>query len=253
MRQPSETERDGLAAEALKRSGSELVLEYPVEAAGITVCLCRLNDEDWRAAADAIFTGDRALKDTGVGTAIARARLWPEQEAVRAACAEVPNLRDHLWSAIERLGGGAVEFLRVVDVTPTLDESAVRELGIDPGRIAVLRKQYLNPKMLKIASYRDDEMSIEWACVLKLPSDHVLRTMLDNVRQRGHEAATTFAVNAIVEPGREGVAGFVRGENRIAQCLWPTLTAWAQQAAAARPTILRPRSNRSGTSTPQPT
>lgn len=254
MKKPSEAERDGFATEAQRRSGSDIVLEYPVEAAGITVYLCRLSDDDWRDAMNALTSPDAGTRETGRNVALARARVWPDQETVSAACADVPMLREHLWDQVERLAGASAEFRRVVDVTPSLDDSAVLELGIDPARLNALRRAHPNPKTLKIASYRDDEMGIAWACVLKLPSDAARRAMLQGLADRGHECSTTYAIASLVEPPRDGEASvkFVRGEHRIAAALWPPLYAWADTAAAARPTILRPRSKLSATPMPQP-
>jgi hypothetical protein len=249
----SEAERDGLALEAQKRSGSDIVLEYPVPAAGIYVYLCRLGNDDFRDVVDGLMSGDKARRETGRNVALAAARLAPSQRELADACAAVPDLDIALWGAVERLGGGNAEFLQVVDVRPTLDASAVSALGIDPTRLDALRKLHPHPGQLKIASYRDDELDITWACVLKLPGSQATRLMLEGMAERGHETAATFAVNSIVEPGREQAASFVRGEHRVASCLWPALFTWAKTAAAARPTILRPRSTPSATLTPPQT
>ncbi len=249
----SEAERDGLALEAQKRSGSDIVLEYPVPAAGVTVYLCRLTDDDFRSAVDAFFSEDKGRSETQTNVAISKSRLRPEQGELSAACEAVPGLTRALWGQVERLAGGSEEFLKVVEVTPSLDDSAVAALGIEPARLAALRKQYPHPGQLRIASYRDDELDIAWACVLKLPGATATRLMNEHRKERGHETAVTFAINSIVEPARDAVVGFVRGEYKIGPCLWPTLALWAQTAAVARPTILRPRSKPSGTSTPQPT
>jgi hypothetical protein len=249
----SEAERDGLALEAQQRSGSDIVLEYPVPAAGTHIYLCRLGNDDFRDVVDAGMSGDKARRDTARNVALAAARLAPSQRELADACAAIPDLDVALWSAVERLGGGNTDFLQVVDVRPTLDASAVAELGIDPARLDELRKRYPHPGQLKIARYRDDEMGIAWAAVLKLPASQSTKLMLEGMAERGHEVAVTFAINSIVEPAREQVAAFVRGEYRIASCLWPTLFMWAKTAAQARPTILRPRSTPSETSTPPQT
>lgn len=240
---------DSIEAEARRRSGRGEFIGYPVDAVGTEIILCRLNDDDHRAFINGILSGDKGVRATSRDVALASARLWPEQGALLAACEAVPGLSDKLVQQIERLGGGANEFLRVVDVTPTLDDSAITLLGIDPGVVRSLRITYPNEGQLKITSYRDDDLSISWACVLRLPNSRAYDLMLEGLNQRGHEVVTTIAINCMAWPERESAASFVRGEYRIAPCLWPTIYAWGQMAANARPTIYRPRLTPSKTST----
>jgi hypothetical protein len=238
-----------LAAEAIRRSGRPDFIEYPAEAAGTSVVVCRLGDDDQRAFIDGRLSQDKGVRGTSKKVALSKARLWPEQSVVNAACETVPGLDDKLLQQVERLGGGDTEFLRVVEVRNTLDDSAIAELGIEPAVIKSLRTKYPHEGQLKIACYRDDELEIAWSCVLKLPGDRAKNLMLEGLHERGHETVTTFAVNCVVWPERDAAASFVRGEYRIAPCLWPALYAWAQTAAIARPTIWRPKSIASATST----
>jgi hypothetical protein len=248
MNRPSDFE--SLYAEATKRSGRPDCVEYPAPAAGTSIVLCRLSDEDQRKFVDGACSSDEGIRETARAVALSAARLWPDQSTFLAACEAVPGLDKACMSQVERLGGGAVEFLRVVDVTKTMDDSVIASFGVDPGTIAALRKQYPHEEQLKIACYRDDDLEIAWSCVLRLPGDRATDLMLRDVNVRGNEAITTFAVNSVVWPEREQAASFVRGQYRIAYCLWPALFSWAQKAARQRPTIWRPKSQNSATSIP---
>jgi hypothetical protein len=246
VRRPSESERDALALVALERSGSEDVIEYPVPLAGFSVALCRLSAEHWRAYIDGAYKGDGR---NARAQAIARARLWPPQGDVSAACQAIPKLAEHLAEQIERLHGAQSDCLRVVEVDANLDDSAVAELGIEPARLAALRKRYPNPKQLKIARYEDDELDIRWVVVLRVPNDMAHDMAKGSMRARGHEAAVTYLVNALAEPEGKAAEAFVAERPPVAACLFPTLLTWAETVAAERPTIWRRKSPASATST----
>lgn len=251
MREP--TDYAPLFAEAQKRSGSLQISRYPVPAAGIVIVLCRLNDEDHRDLVNGISATDAAQRATAKNVALSKARLFPDQEQMLAACEAVPGLASCLLQEVERLGGGSSEFLQVVDVRGSMDNSAIEALGIKPGDLEAVRRKYPHDEQLKIASYNDSELGIRWSCILRLPSDRLTDMMLENVNERGNETITSFAINCLAWPERESASSFIRGECRIASCLWTTLYVWAKTAAKKRPTILRPKSIDSGTSTAQPT
>ncbi len=251
MKRPSDIE--ALFAEATRRSGRPDISEYPVNAAGTVIVLCRLSDDDHRACINGLLSQDVGIRDTARNVALSKGRVWPDQATMNAAIAAVPGLNKALLSEIERLGGGNTSFLKVVDVGPNLDDSAIAALGVDPSVITRLRREYPNEGQLKIASYNDDDLEIKWSCVLRLPNSHALDLMMEGLHERGHETAVTFAVNAMAYPERDEASKFVRGQWRIGSCLWPVLYAWAQTAAKARPTILRPKSLASATSTAPPT
>jgi hypothetical protein len=250
VKRPSDFE--ALSVEAQKRSGRPDLVEYPVAAAGTSIVLCRLSDDDHRDLVNGAFSSDDGARATAKNVALSKGRVWPDQPTMTAAIEAVPGLDKQLLKQIERLGGGDVAFLTVVDVRSTLDDSAIQALGIDPLQLQKLRKEYPHEGQLKIASYRDDELEIAWSCVLRLPANSALGLMLEGLNERGNETAVTFAVNAMAWPPREEASKFVRGQWRIAACLWPSLYAWSQKAALARPTIWRPKSVAFGTSTAQP-
>lgn len=239
---------EALLAEAQRRSGREDVIEYPVDVAGTSVILCALSPDDWRAAVNGIVRGGGEGK-TATNVALSRARLRPEQTELRDLCAAVPGLADKLYQQVERLHGADTTCLTVVDVDDNLDDSAVVALGIDPQRLAVLRREYPHRGQLKIAAYQDDELEVAWACVLKLPRTAALGQVEEGLRERGHETVVTFAANALAEPAGDAGAAWLRDRPERAMCLFPRLWAWAKTAAAARPTILRRSSKGTG---PQP-
>ncbi|MBK9263057.1 MAG: hypothetical protein IPM54_25045 [Polyangiaceae bacterium] len=244
---------DALYAEAQRRSGRPDIIEYPVPQAGTSIVVCRLNDDDHRALINGMTTGDEGERATARSVALAAARVWPNQETMTAAIEVVPGLDKALMNEVDRLGGGDLRQLKVVDVRPSLDESAIAALGIDLPCIRALRRQFPHEGQLKIASYVDDELDIRWSCVLRLPSSSATDLMMTNLKERGHETTVTFAVNCMAWPGRDEAAKFIRGQYRIASCLWPVLWAWSLEAAKQRPTIWRPKSVASGASTTPPT
>jgi hypothetical protein len=251
MKYPNDMQ--ALSAEAQRRSGRPDLAIYPVPQAGTVVVLCRLSDNDHRAFVDGLCSQDAGTRATAKNVALAAARVWPEQGIVAAAIDAIPNLDKALMQEVERLGGGDVQHLQIVDVRPSLDDSTAIALGIDPAALAKARKQYPHDGQLKIASYSDTELEIQWACILRLPRSAAADSALAGLNERGHETVVTFAINCMAWPERDQAASFVRGQYHIAFCLWTTLYAWALVAAKQRPTIWRPKSSVLETSTQPPT
>lgn len=246
MRRPSETERDGLVLEALKRSGSEDLLEYPVPLAGTSIVLCQLTHEHWRAFVDGVGQGQGR---NARAQAIARARVWPSQTEVSAACRGVPKLAEALAGQIERLHGGDSTYLSVAKVDDTLDDSAIAEYGVAPERMAELRRRYPFPGQLVILSYHDEELEIRWSCVVHAPDDDTYNRAQESYKARPHETAVTLLVNMLAEPQGKAAEAFVAERTAMAACVFPTLWAWGGTLAAERPTVWRRKSTASATST----
>jgi len=246
------TNIEALFEEATRRSGRPDIIEYPVPQANTVIVLCRLTDDDHRKFVDGVFSQDEGVRATARNVALAAARVWPDQATMNAAISAVPGLDKALVQQMERLGGGDDTLLRVIDVRSSMDDSLIASLGVDPAVVAQLRKEFPNEGQLKIAAYNDEELEIKWSCVLRLPSSSTVNLMFENMRSHGHETTVTFAVNSMAWPNREAAPGFVRGKHRVGSCLWSTLFVWANQAAKARPTILRPKSNVSATLTALP-
>jgi len=244
VRAPSEEQRDGFGLLARERSGSEDWIEYPVTVAGISIALCQLSLEHWREFQDDVYKGNGR---NARAKAIARARLWPTQQEVADACAATPALADRLVGVIERLHGAGSEYLTVIEADGALDASAIAAMGIDPTVVAELRRRYPHQQQLHLAAYRDEELDIAWSCVLKLPDDHAHDTVKSSLRERGYEAVATYAANALAYPGGADAGTFLAANPGAAARLMPSLYAWGETAAAARPIVSRRRLRASAT------
>lgn len=236
MRTASKAERDGFALEARNRSGLSRVLIRPITAAGTEVALCALSDVDWKTLQDGLANADDGRRQTARNIALAKARLWPDQNTFREACERIPGLAGNLLADLERVSGASDRMLSVVDVVDTLDASAIAAMAVDPNVVAALRNEYPHEGLLKIASYRDPDMRIKWACVLALPNDAIVDLALDDIRSRGYAAQEQLACACIADVKPELRAAFVRGPNRIATALFPALYMWVRTVAAERPT-----------------
>lgn len=236
MNRPTNTEKAQFQTIAIERSGKARALARPVEAAGTEIWVCALNRETFDATIGNPKNGEGALKRNAFAQAIAKARLWPDQEAVRVACEQVPGLAKRLVDDIYRLSGAAEEHLSVVDVDDAIDAKAARAFGVDATKLAALRARYPHRGSLKIASYRDEELKIKWSCLLKLPSDSVVELSLDGMKVNGCTAIKQLAVDCIADVEESALEAFLGGANHIAVALFPVLYNWARSCANARPT-----------------